>query len=534
MRLVALLIGAAVLVLLAFLDLAGQVAGNADDAFILLVYARHFAENGSLHYNVGEGALDGFSSLLDVIVKGVGIRASGADPIEVNFWVTTAALGMSALAGLALAIRAGRDEDRRAWWLTPLGALALALTPGLAEGTSYMLETPLFAFILIAALACIVSERVALVPLHLFALGLVAVRPEGTPIAVLLVCAGVHASYKRCPVRARYLGLTFAGLVLIYYAWRIWLFGHWAPNSYYAKTSAVRSNELRDGWAYVLAHGGTLAGAVLTLFVATGPLVLLSKAWSPGRGRRIYGWISGTAWIALGGVVASGGDCYAGARFLMPSLVLGTVALLMAIIHLESPIRWLLLGVLVLATGAGLQTVMKDAPAKLESLGHGAITRAHFACSDDISSRLAAAARGARVAQIHFQRFKYFQDDAEVFDLTGINERDVAHRPVDGPVRFGKDGLSQALGAGVEVLHLDYRWSHPLPMARHTTRAVVDSRDLRESFAVLIDDEQAEQLAAEYLTASLVGVCGSQCLNVFIRTELAAAFRAAGFLVQKP
>ena len=33
-------------------------------------------------------------------------------------------------------------------------------------------------------------------------------------------------------------------------------------------------------------------------------------------------------------------------------------------------------------------------------------------------------------------------------------------------------------------------------------------------------------------TLSLVGVCGSQCLNVFIRPELLESFRRAGFVVE--
>ena len=217
MRLAALVVSAVLLALLALVDLAGQVPGNADDAFILLVYARHFAESGSFHYNAGEAALDGFSSLLDVIVKGAAIRVSAGDPIAVNFWVSTAALCLSVAAGVLLA---SKIAGQRAW-LIGLGALSLCLTPGLAEGTSYMLETPLFSLLLIGALACCVPERASLGPLIVLAIGLVLVRPEGTPIALLLVVA---TALERAPgPRARRLLIAagFALLVGAYYAWRI-------------------------------------------------------------------------------------------------------------------------------------------------------------------------------------------------------------------------------------------------------------------------------------------------------------------------
>jgi hypothetical protein len=528
LRLAALILLGALLVLLALVDLAGQVPGNADDAFILLVYARHFAESGSLYYNAAEGALDGFSSLLDVIVKGLTIRLSAGDPIAANFWVSTGALAMTVAAGVLLA---SRIAGQRAW-LVGLGALSLTLAPGLAEGTSYMLETSLFSLLLIGALACCVSERASMGPLLALALGLVLVRPEGTPIALLLVTVAALDRGASSRAGGLWIAAGFALLVGLYYAWRIWLFGHWAPNSYYAKTSASRSNELQDGWSYIVAHGGTLAGAVLTAAVVFAPLVLLCKGWSKPYARRRYALFSGSASLTLLGLLFSGGDCYAGARFLMPSLMIGIVALLFASANLQGATRGLLTGILVLASGAGLRSALQDAGPKLASLGHGAVTRSHFACSDQISARLAAASAGARVAQIHFQRYKYFEDQAQVFDLTGINQRDVAHLPVEGPVTFGKDGLDLALAEQVEVLHLDYRWTHASPMVRHTTAALLASPQLRERFAVLVNDEQAALLEASYLTASLVGVCGSQCLNVFVRPEWTDSFRNAGFLVQ--
>ena len=81
------------------------------------------------------------------------------------------------------------------------------------------------------------------------------------------------------------------------------------------------------------------------------------------------------------------------------------------------------------------------------------------------------------------------------------------------------------------MIHLDYRWTHPLRMSDHRASDLVRDANLRELFAVLVTDADGDRLAREYVAATLSGVCGNQHLNVFVRRELAAEYAAAGFTI---
>ena len=74
---------------------------NIDDAFITLVYSRHLADSGLFYWNAGDGNLDGFTSLLDMVIKAVMIRLTSMDPIELAWRMTLIwhlAVGLSAFA----------------------------------------------------------------------------------------------------------------------------------------------------------------------------------------------------------------------------------------------------------------------------------------------------------------------------------------------------------------------------------------------------------------------------------------------------
>ena len=69
-------VGAFVVLAAAIVSFANAVPGNLDDAFITLVYARHLIEGHGFSWNLLDGRVDGFTSLLDVLIKAVGLGVS--------------------------------------------------------------------------------------------------------------------------------------------------------------------------------------------------------------------------------------------------------------------------------------------------------------------------------------------------------------------------------------------------------------------------------------------------------------------------
>jgi hypothetical protein len=57
----------------------------------------------------------------------------------------------------------------------------------------------------------------------------------------------------------------------------------------------------------------------------------------------------------------------------------------------------------------------------------------------------------ARLAHTDFQRAKYFASDLELIDLSGLNNKEIAHRTEGNMSLFGKHDLQYALDANVEL-----------------------------------------------------------------------------------
>jgi hypothetical protein len=159
------------------LSFAGHGAGNFDDAFILMVYVRNLIEHGTLEWNVGEGRVDGFTSLLDLLVKSAAARLSGAEIFQASLRTTLAFSVLGSWIALAIGYRAGRTPRQR----LGLGAAAaglIASSPANADAAAYVLEGPLF---VACALALVAAATATGPPSRLRRIGLV---PTGWPARV--------------------------------------------------------------------------------------------------------------------------------------------------------------------------------------------------------------------------------------------------------------------------------------------------------------------------------------------------------------
>ncbi|MEM9382306.1 MAG: hypothetical protein AAGB93_20295, partial [Planctomycetota bacterium] len=136
-------------------------------------------------------------------------------------------------------------------------------------------------------------------------------------------------------------------------------------------------------------------------------------------------------------------------------------------------------------------------------------------------------------AHRHVQRYRWFEPGAAVLDLTGLTDAEVARRPAPGPVRFGRDAVDLALDRRVGALHLDPLRARPAALAAADPLRALSDPSVAPAFGgpPYLDPELARRVAVDYRGASLALPEAGGFFNLFVRTDLADRFRAAGFSV---
>jgi arabinofuranosyltransferase len=278
-----------------------------EDAFISFRYARHFADGHGLRWNVDEAPVEGYTNFLWVALMSAARRA-GLDMVPVSQWLGTA-LACGALVVTARLAR--RLYPTGAVWVLP--PLLLALSGSFAAWASSGMETLLFTFLLVVAVAREVAEREdsRRWPLSSFTLALAAMtRPEGALVFALVLAhrlADPPEGRRDLRELARW-SLAFVVLFGAYFLWRYQYYGFLLPNTFYAKVGSSLE-QVERGLKYVG-----------KFFVVMGvPLLAL-----PGF---VLGWrirlVSLAATITLPFLVyiaAVGGDYMALFRFMVPLL----------------------------------------------------------------------------------------------------------------------------------------------------------------------------------------------------------------------
>jgi hypothetical protein len=525
-------IGAALVV--GMLALAGAVPANVDDMFIVLVYARHLAEHGSIYWNEGAGRVDGFTSVLDMLLKALSILVAPADPLR-NANVLTIVFDVTAIAlGGAIAYRAARGGPPRALAFATVGAVAAGANLALAQAASYVLEIPLFATAALGALYVVLFRRpgsrwtgaLACASWTLLALA----RPEGGPLALALAAAHLHGA-RRGGLRARVAASCAAFVVLIgaYHAWHLAYFGYLAPNTFYAKASDSRLNELTDGMKYMVDYATTPVRAmILALLVVAPGLGLVKRLWLSEVARRRFLIASAGALLLTVEVIVAGGDTYQGGRFIATPIALLLAALGVGAVGLAG--RWSALAVAPLALFAldGGWRSLGHLGTRLTRIGNWPTTIKSFECERQVAGFIAA--RVDTASQTDFQRLKYFEERLVVIDLSGLNDVARAHQPASGHDLWGKGGAADGPRVGAEAMQLGIRSATPEPMARYASQDLIGRAELSSTFiGAPLPVEAGEALVRAYVPVS-VPVCGV-FMNLFVRADRAERFAAGGALV---
>jgi len=301
---------------------------TVDDSYIFYRYAQHLATGEGLVWNPGEPPVEGFTSLLWVVVL-AGMRALGADLV-----LAAQALGLASSLGVLLLTwaLARRCNPGRAWPALAAAALVGLCPPTLMWATSGM-EGPFYTLLLLLCTLLWLRTGEQRVPGWLLGgllLLLCLARPEGLLVALFLGAVELAPRLVRRGSRTRSASCLWqagavlaAGLALLL-AWRWVYFGSLLPNTYFAKTGGGMF-QLLGGLRYALFWWdlwlpGVLAG-----------LAILASRRAPTCRRLALGLLL----LTTAAVVLEGGDHFGMGRFLLPALPFCAVLVVSVIADLE-------------------------------------------------------------------------------------------------------------------------------------------------------------------------------------------------------
>lgn len=296
---------------------ARHIYAPSDDTFIFLVYARNFLEGNGFTFN--GIAVEGYSSTLWLLM----ITALGILGVD----LLTTALALSILSGgialISTYYLARKLSLNPIWSLLPVALLAAT-----GDFTFYMsvgLEQVMFVALVAVSTATAIQDPEEVLRSFLFPILLtlmILIRLEGALVAaLLLVSLGIRSNSWSLVVRCGfYVALILAPFVLF----RFISYGHWLPNTFFAKSNAGISH-ISQGINYI--RGSVFRYGILLLI---GSYLFARIFTSENRFKRRFEkpfllLIISAIWLCY--VIVQGGDNMVGGRVLIPILPLVYVAL---------------------------------------------------------------------------------------------------------------------------------------------------------------------------------------------------------------
>lgn len=217
----------------------------ADDAYISLRYARNFADGIGFVFNEGQ-KVEGYTNFLWTALMSLPFHLN----ISPEFFAS--AFGILCSIGTLFYVAKGAGYLQKRAWIFLFAPLWLALEPSFGLWTTAGLETPLFTFLITAALfkVFIFSETPKLTPLIgiLFALASLT-RPEGVLFALTTLGVIIYLHRRLTPSTLTSVFL-FSVIFFPYFFWRSNYYGSLLPNTFYAKVDLAGSQTWR-GLSYL-------------------------------------------------------------------------------------------------------------------------------------------------------------------------------------------------------------------------------------------------------------------------------------------
>lgn len=242
---------------LGFLVLCGLYQGFVlDDSFISYRYAKHLALGHGLVFNIGEDPVEGYTSILWVLLNAAAIKVS-IDPLIFS-------RVCSVLAGLTVIGLLYRRTARTHVGLSVVVASAVALSPPLAFLAMQGMDT--IATALLLFVVAWMSLRVVSNPtprdiglMYCVAFVSCLARPDAAPflVGIFVGCfGGALARQDRRAVKSFVIGGAAFFLVSgAFIAWRLDYFGYLFPNTYYIKAGNSTVLFTKRGIQYAISFG---------------------------------------------------------------------------------------------------------------------------------------------------------------------------------------------------------------------------------------------------------------------------------------
>ena len=295
-----------------------------DDAAITRSYSENIANGHGFVYNIGGEHVEGATSFLWTMVLVIPYLFDD-NPEIIILSITAVFTVMSVFLGLRIAKRAAANLHPLA--TVGLMALSLAGLPAFFIWSVWsMMEVALwsaFCMLTLERLSFLTEEpeRPATFDIWLFlaAIAMPLIRPEGGAIIIGLGVLAVivrPAIWRPVSIALVAAVISFGGIIL----GRLAYFGFPFPNTYYAKVSADRLQNIVDGAKYLTSfvNGLPFADLLLLGWIALGVLSLIGLLTAPTPGQRTQILASATVLGVFAVYVMLGGDHFALWRFYQP------------------------------------------------------------------------------------------------------------------------------------------------------------------------------------------------------------------------
>ena len=411
-----------------------------DDAFISFRYAENFAAGHGLVFNPGE-RVEGYTTFLWVLILGAG-KAIGLNvvPFSQNLGA------LFAMGTILLLMFAHHFSGHISAWASLLAALFLGTCGIFTPWPSSGMEVSLFTFLVLVSLLFHFSlsekEKKGIRKLLLLgaclALGSLT-RPEGLLIAGFVLAERLLMGRKAGWKNFHPVFLSFAGIYLPYFCWRLAYYGYLLPNTFYVKVGASTA-QISRGIAY---FKDFLSPAFL--LIATGLITFVTLRWF--RAYRKLLLIPLILFFYTAYIVMVGGDTMPAFRFFAPLMPLICLLAGIGVGSLLGPKRLVAALGLVLSLAAIVYNLYQI---KNDSHIHQRIQRDQVAAHGrEVGIWLRMHSRpDAVIATNTAGSIPYFSR-LKTIDMLGLNDVHIAHRPI---ARLGKGRAGHEKGDGAYVL----------------------------------------------------------------------------------
>lgn len=262
-----------------------------DDAYITMRYASNLASGHGLVFNPTGPRVEGFTSLLLVLIEAILIKVGIQDVLYIIKYLGIIAGLMTIIALIRYGKAVLSSMYSKLWYLPAFCALLLATSSPYIIWTTSGMETTLFSLLVfLAIIMYLLFLRSLCKDIHLpiidflFVLAVIT-RPEGLLFYLTTLLHNILFGYFRDIelIRRRAKGIALGiTLLLIYISWKISYFGSIIPLTYLAKQKEINLTTFAGGIQRFIEfskiNGNYL---ILLVFIICLIISIILKNWNP-------------------------------------------------------------------------------------------------------------------------------------------------------------------------------------------------------------------------------------------------------------